>query len=318
METMGHSVGLYKPIFIACLHRTGSTLLKNMLDANSAVAMASDEMDLSNPWHKTFLDHLTHFGNLQDPSNLSNLVDFIYRADIRGSFWRQYQTFGIEKNRILERLRQSDCTPRSIVSVLLDEFRIREGGERVGVKFPVHFSRVELLHRWYPDCKTILLTRDPRAMCASKIGDESTTRRKAAFRPLAPFVHYGTLAFFAFEYVWCARVYSRLGRRLGMLKVRYEDLIMNTRRCLEDVCNFCELDFEESMLDATGKASSHVDATVRGVDRRALYRWRDRLRSVDVRLIAMITGRSMKCLGYAQIEEEYRKWAEESPACARP
>ena len=60
-------------IFIIGQHRTGSTLLKNILNVHSQVIMAFDEMNLYEPFRKNTLDKFLKKSNLTT-NELINLL----------------------------------------------------------------------------------------------------------------------------------------------------------------------------------------------------------------------------------------------------
>lgn len=307
-DAYGENMNLNKPIFIVGLHRTGSTLLKNMLNLNRNIAMATDEMDFSDPWHRTFSDDFKEFDDLNNDWNVKKLVDFIYTGNIHGTFWKEYGSLDISQKEIFERVIKTDRSLKNIITILLDEYRLKEKKVRVGVKYPLHFSRINILCDWYPDCKIIFLTRDPRAICASKVNDEETRRRKKKLRLLSPFIHYVTLLFFILEYNWSARVYQKYKNHSNFYKIRYEDLIINPDNYIKEICDFCEVGFYKNMLNAFGKPSSFTGKIKKGVNVSRVFRWEKRLHKFDKCLITFLTKKSMKILGYGNIEKEYLTW----------
>jgi len=289
---------LYKPIFVVGLHRTGSTLLMNVLALNAEVAMATDEMDLFNPWHRTFSDHFKSFGDLRDDGTLSRLIDFIFKGTIAGSFWRDYRTLGMDRAKILRRTATSDRSLRSVVAILLDEYGIKVEKPRVGVKYPLHFSHIDTLYKWFPDAKVVFLVRDIRAVCASKVNDEKTRERKDRFKWAAPLVHYATLLFFVMEFIWSARVYIRFRNRENFYLLRYEDLVLNSEDYVARLCRFCDIPYDDGMTRTTGKPSSHSGETTSGFDQGRIEAWKERLHTFDKWFITRLSEKSMKVFGY--------------------
>ncbi len=280
---------LDRPIFIIAMHRTGSTLLKNILDNNSQVSMATDEMHIVAPFGKRFYDQFTGFGSLENDKKLEEFVDFIFEGKIYGTFWKEYRELGITREQLFEKIKDTDRSLKSIVTVLLDEYRKLTNKQRVGVKYPLHFSKVFLLKEWYPDAKFVLLHRNIRAVCASKVNDEATKRRKKRFGFVA---HYITLFAFIFEYIWLARYYKR--NKNVFYKINYEDIVLDTEKELKDLCSYCEIPYELSMLQACGKASSHTGEIAVGVDKSRIESWKNKLTSFDRWLIEFFTKFSTK------------------------
>ena len=299
---------LHKPIFIVGLHRTGSTLFKNMMNLNSEVAMATDEMDFSDPWYKSFDRVAASVGDLSVAENRRMLIDIIYRGEIHGTFWKEYPGLDIPTEKIIANFDRSDHSQKSLITILLEAYREREGKKRVGVKYPVHISRLKLLYTWWPDAKVIFLIRDIRAIITSKVNDEKTRERKKQHRLLAPLIHYSALFFFLVDYVWSALVFKKYKSRYNFLKIRYEDFISKPEETVSEVCRFCEIPFEEGMLNAFGKASSITGEVKKGFDPKRISHWKTKLSTVDKWLVTGLMFPWMHTFGYGQIEQEYRNW----------
>ncbi len=280
---------LDRPIFIIAMHRTGSTFLKNILDNNSQVSMATDEMHIVAPLGKRFLDQFNDFDSLEVDGNLEAFIDFIFDGEIYGTFWREYRELGITKEQLFEKIKNTDRSLNAIITGMLDEYRQLKNKQRVGVKYPLHFSKVSLLKEWYPDAKFILLHRDIRAVCASKVNDEATIRRKKRFGFIA---HYITLFAFVSEYIWLAIFYKK--NKDGFYKINYEDIILDTEKELKNLCTYCEIPYEQSMIEVCGKASSHIGEVTIGVDKTRLESWKNKLTPFDRWIIELFTKSSVK------------------------
>ena len=289
---------LLKPVFIISLHRTGSTFLKNILNNNSKIAMTTDEMNLSNPWRTTFENQFEALKEKSDKFFSKQIVDLIYNVDIHGTFWKNYRTLNISKKIIINRFEASDGSLKALISILLDEYRLLENKQRVGVKYPLHFSRIHLLTEWFSDAKILFLYRDIRAVCASKVNDEASVIRKKKLGFLSGLVHYGTLGFFVFEYIWFSSFFIKNKKVLNIYPVCYENLLMEPEKEIRKICEFCEIPFEKKMLAATGKPSSYTSKITSGVDIKRLFAWKKRITKFDVYLITLLTKKSMKKLGY--------------------
>ena len=297
---------LIKPIFIICLHRSGSTLLKNILGNNSDVAMVTDEMHISDPFFKTFDQQFRRFGDLNNDSNLIKLVNFIFSGNIRGSFWKDYRKLDISKENLFVNISKTNGSLKSIISVLLKLYLDRERKKRIGVKYPLHHSRIKLIKEWFPESKYIYLSRDIRAICCSQLNGKDTLRRKKKFRQFGFIVHYFSLFYFLFDYIWFVRCYNTESSNNDVCHVRFEDLITNPREKVKHICDFCEIEFEEKMLLSTGKSSSYTDKINNiGLDVSRLQKWKSELSKIDKFIIDIISKDYMRKIGYKNIDKEY-------------
>lgn len=286
---------LNKPIFIICIHRSGSTLLRNILDANSEVAMATDEMHISVPYYRT-LDNIFSGLDLDREAGVEKLCDKIFSGDIRGSFWRDYRTTGVSRDSVCREIKKSDRTLKSVIEILLHEYMKSREKKRVGVKYPLHPGRAEQLEDWFPDCKIICLTRDPRAVIASKLNDKATRERKRKFGVFSFIIHYITMLLFIFDFIWFSRIIRRNRERYFILK--YEEIGKDPEKMISEICEFLEIPYEPEMLKVSGKPSSHTSSTESGFDRSRINRWRTVLNRFDQFIIKVACRRAMRRVGY--------------------
>ena len=300
------------PVFIIGLHRTGSTLLKEVINQNPSIAMATDEIHLKTPWYKDFFNYAEKYGNLKNNQIINDFVDFLLDGNLQGSFWKELKNTNIDENRVRQRILNSNRSYKSLVTIIMEEYAFSEGKVRYGSKYPVHFSKVQLLEDWYPDCKIIHITRDPRAICASKVNDRATNNRKKSSPFFSPLIHYGTILFFVFEYYWSSKIHSSWSSNPNYMKIRYEDLVVNPKKTIESICDFTEIDFSMTMLNASGKSSSHKKKEKSGFDITRVYKWKKILTIFEKSLITSLTINSMKRLGYGNIEKEYKVWLTKS------
>ncbi len=297
-------ISLDRPVFIVGLHRTGSTLFKNALDRHSSLAMASDEMQLEGPWRRGFAAKFSRIRDAGSERGLERVMNLVWSAPLPGTFWKDLRHSSVDRDELKIRIGGSDRSTRSVVAILLDAYRRERNRPRVGVKYPLHISRIQRLKLWFPDCRILHLTRDPRAILASKLRDEATRRRKAKGFGVGAAVHHATMTVFLADYAWSGRVHRRMHGSPSYRLVRYEDLVARPREVLEGVCNFAGLEFQEEMLDTVGKPSSHSGERPHGFDGSSVARWRTTLSRFDRRWITVCTTRSRRTLGYVGLAEE--------------
>ncbi|MDB4812990.1 sulfotransferase [Akkermansiaceae bacterium] len=273
-----------KPIFIICQHRTGSTLLKNILNRNSKVKMAFDEMNLYEPFRKNTLDKLIpHYIN-----SIDELLKAIDQKQIYGTFWKQFEQSGIDRADLAKSFSKS--VRFNEIEVLSKILSSLAGSENIrpGIKYPVHFSKIGVLAESFKSCRMVFLTRDPRAMIASKLNDSATIlrKRKSIFNRF--FIHYCTLLYFCIEYVQAQKKYKEFDR-IGLV-IDYEKLVQDDS-CIRKICNFLDIEFESEMLNAEGKKSSFA---VKILKHKPIYkssnnRYRTALSRFDQWLIKILT-----------------------------
>lgn len=272
-------------IFIIGQHRTGSTLLKNILDAHSDITMAFDEMNLFEPFRSNTLDRI-----LKDNTIVADqLMEQIAEQKVYGTFWKDFEkagfTFEELKNEISS---QKPLKPQNVLFHILELLQKKNKTSFSGIKYPVHIQKVDFLTKYFSKSKIIFLTRNPKAIIASKLHDEATHLRKKKSVIHRFMIHYFTIAYFSIEYVMSIIVYFK---KKGCLKlIRYEDLVLRQEKSISDICNWCEVPLEESMFQVTGKSSSHGVNGSQTLNTKSLEKYKQVLNRFDRALITVLTN----------------------------
>ena len=277
------------PIFIISQHRTGSTLLKNVLDSHEKVAMAFDEMNLYEHFRSNTLDKLLD-KTQASPQEVSELIK---NGKVYGTFWKDFKKSGISYEELENELsKYAEIDGLSVVEVILRLLKKNSETKTSGVKYPVHFQKLGDLLKKFQDSKVLFLTRNPAAIIASKLNDPATKKRKGTSILHKFLVHYFTVFYFSIEYVFSIRVYKKYQKQVMIVK--YEDLVLDKIATVKKICLFCDLDFDSSLVKAGGKESSHGVASNQGVHGESLYKYKSIMSKFDLRLISLITSRSFK------------------------
>ena len=240
-----------KPIFIISQHRTGSTLLKNILNAHTSVVMAFDEMNIYEPYRKNTLDKLIP-KYLKSPNDLMTAID---EKQIYGTFWKEFNKSKIDKLKFVKSLNESELFDEmEILRQVLINLRGSNINIIPGVKYPVHFSKINKLKAAFNDCRIIFLTRNPKAIIASKLNDPATLKRKNKSFIHSLFIHYFTILYFCLEYNQTIKLYLKYS--VHSFQISYEELI-KSENSVERICEYLDIDFEKEMLNINGKKSSY-------------------------------------------------------------
>lgn len=276
-------------IFIISQHRTGSTLLKNMLNAHSEITMAFDEMNLFEFKRNNSLDKLIN----TRINNPDELLEAINNQEIYGTFWKDFSRSGIDKIEFVNSLgKEANFDLKNIMKVTLNQLSDSFKTPHSGVKYPVHFSKAHLLKEWFPESKIIFLTRNPKAIIASKLNDPATKIRKNKSIIHRFGIHYLTLFYFSLAYKKSIRKWSK--NKGVYFKVTYEQLVQFQEETLTNVCNFCGVTFENEMLNVGGKESSFTSTKTSKPVTHSLERYKTTLSQFDQWLVDRLTITSFK------------------------
>lgn len=302
-----------RPIFIVGLPRTGSTLLQNVFSRNDYLCRLL-EMHFLTPLRVDFRSFLKqHVGDLEKEENIRKMTELLFVEPRipgikKGGFWiqeiHQVDTSSFQE-KLFQAIKESDRTIGSIFKCLIEVYREMRGQQRLLVRFPVYPNYIPRLIKWYPECKVMHLIRDPRAIAISKQNDPGGVQVLMKKYPLlrnkaGSFVLRKTMVLFVIiQYNWCSRLHKRFQKYKNYSLVKYEDLLLNPKPTIIEVCKHTEIEFNEEMLvPGKGQRSSITNERKEGLDTSAAFRWMDKIGSFEKSLITILTRRSMKRFGY--------------------
>jgi Sulfotransferase family len=208
------------------------------------------------------------------------------------------------RREISRRVKESDRSLGAIARIFIEEITRYSGYERACVKFPVDVGHISELLQWFPDCKVIHITRDPRAVAMSKTNDPSGTAIKILEHPrLAWLIRKLSVWIVIAQYRQAARVHGRFRNHSNYKLFRYEDLLAEAEKTLRELCEFIGVKFSEDLLHPEAGVHLHQPSSLTGKQRKAFdasaaVRWQGVIPAFDKWLITNLTKRSMRTLGY--------------------
>jgi len=273
----------------------------------------TDPRFLSDWRHKDFRYFLkTQVGDLSIDENVDAMVELCFsRRNLPGldsTFWRFENIEAVKnpqlKREIARKIKKSNRKLGAIAKIFIEELTLFSGCERACVKFPVDVGHVPELLQWFPDCKIIHITRDPRAVAMSKTNDPSGTAIKVLQHPgLAWLIRKLSIWSVVAQYRWTSRLHIKYKHLSNYRLYRYEDLLSEPATVLRDVCEFVETDFTEALLHPEKGRHEHQPSSLTGRQRKAFdtgaaIRWQSVISKIDNWIVSILTRKSMKKLEY--------------------
>jgi hypothetical protein len=226
---------MLQPFFVVGFQRSGTTLLRLMLDNHPEIAIPLDTTGL---WSRVE-GRLDQYGDLSVPASRVRLVDDLL-AEERIRLWEV--PFSSEE--ILRRWK--DASFSGLIDAFHQSYAAARGKSVWGDKDPGNMLRISQLDRWFPGCRFVHIIRDGRDACLSQLtqdfGFDDILPCAAAWR----------------EQVWWVR---EVGAVLGpsrYFELRYEDLLAQPETILRKLCRFLGLEFSAQMLDYHRKVDQSV------------------------------------------------------------
>ncbi len=214
------------PIFIIGTERSGSNLLRLMLNEHPSISIPHPPHILK---EMAPLEHL--YGDLNRDANFRRLVaDTVRLVELHFSPW----DVAVDADLVFKEAPGRDIY--GVKAAIYDQYCRAKGKKRWGCKstFVIHY--VDRVLRHHPDARFIHLVRDGR--------DVAVSAKKSVFNHFHP--HYvGRL--------WSAqqRTAMELAQKLppeGMLSVRYEELLDDPAGTLRRICGFLREDYSDALL----------------------------------------------------------------------
>ena len=273
-----------RPVFVGGCPRSGTTLLRTMLDSHPDIAIPHETRILIDGYRRR-----AEWGDLAEPENRRRVARWVVeRKESR------YQRLTEDADELVERM---VAAPPTIGSVLSAGFRLyaeRHGKPRWGEKRPSVVFHLDTVFAMFPDAQYVNIVRDPRAAVASI--------REAGRR-----YGWGAHDVPGGTDTWerSVRAADRWRRRLGadrFIELRYEDLVSDPAAALGPVVAF--LDLDPAGLDAMLRYSEAADIPTKGplaskpVTAERLRAWEQKLAPGEVAFVERVLGGWMRHYAY--------------------
>ena len=273
------------PIFVCGIQRAGTTLLVKMLSK-------SDSID--------FLPQETHLypllwnwkGKLKDFKQPKEWSDYLRVQLPKVNYgWVTAMPF---LELICETIEVNNFMPNSVEELLEFILKIKEnqqGKVYIGEKTPAHIYYALKKRKKFPQCKIIIMCRDPRAAALSELIKLNNNPR--VDKPFNVFT-------FLVRWASAIALSKRLSKLKNVLFLKYEDLIEDPQATLIKATEFLNVSFQRDMLNVGVTNSSFQDSAQIGIafNQQNLSRWESELPIEMLTLIEYHLAHEMKTLGY--------------------
>jgi hypothetical protein len=222
-------VVMAKPIFIGGLQRSGTSLIRGIIGSHPEIAIFQWDLPL---WTK-FYD-LYKRKDLRNAETLRQFISEIL-ADQKALSADMNWKPGVIYNKLNKR---SIITCGDVFQCILQEYAKQVGCPRWGLKTPHNEFFAGQIFNAYPDAKMIHVIRDPRDVAVSM-------RSLKWFPGIVPHAQ-----------LWkdSARVarYNEERFSESYIAVRYEDIVYNPEKTVQEICEVVELEYDPILLEMEG------------------------------------------------------------------
>jgi hypothetical protein len=299
-------------IFIVGVSRSGTTLMRHILDKHSRIGIVTENHYLGHllAWEGARV-YFRRLGDMADDRTVHALVELVYSGELQrrsrlrelSPYWR-WLTSKVPREELESYLLASDRTERGVFEAFLRIYADRRGKAIIGEKTPAHLAYAETLLDWFPGGRVIHCLRDPRAIYVSELRRRTDHAVGFPYRQLA-LVPALMERFVLLQVVWAwASAVNRhrtLGRRYPdrYRLLRFEDLVAAPQTALGELCGFLGVELEPRMLEqqVTSRGARVGEA---GFDQAAAERWRSHISPGAKSAIEMLLGRRLGEMGYRE------------------
>lgn len=271
------------PIFIIGVHRSGTTLLRFMLNSSPHIYIPPESDFIP----RFFLGR-PHRELSQ--ADIARILDVIFH---RYRFVKEWQGAPPDPALLIARLPAR--TPAALLDTLYSDYARQHGAGRWGDKTPIYASYVDLIAAIFPTARFVHIIRDGRDVALSmldKWGDKEL---------------HVDIYFAARNWVRRIRQAHASAARLGpgrYYEMRYEALVAAPEAELRPLCDFLDEPYLPAMAqpDRLGReqvaAGDFHEAVRRPPSTTRVARWQREMTPADLRLFQRLAGPMLHELGY--------------------
>ncbi|MBN1552036.1 sulfotransferase [bacterium] len=277
-------------VFIVGSGRSGTTLLRLMLDNHPNIHIADESEFLSVFYGYEKFD----FSNEKMRYRIISDIEHFYRKMFPNDtdhYWKDL--ISEHKENIVQASSNFKTLVRNIYSFLLNDESVRIWGDNT----PQYISIADHIRSWFPKAKFIHLIRDGR--------DVHLSMARLAWGP---------------NYIYWSAKYWKSIIQLGKywqrkwpdewLDITYEELLKDPEKTLKKITVFLKIPYDTIMLSFHKTAHQKLppsllkeqfQKTTAPVDPKNCFKWKHQMPEEDVRLFEKIAGYELSMYGYKRI-----------------
>jgi hypothetical protein len=268
------------PIIIVGVPRSGTSLLTAVLNRHTAVYIAPESHFFFRIWGNRRL-----LGNLDDPNNFDKLIPYFQTLKHIGSGWANTE---INIEMLKESFyQQNEHDYDSLFLSFLKMLSENKSKQNFGEKTPLHLYFLPHLVNSFKDIKIIHVIRDGRGTVSSLLGTD-----------------WGKdLITYSIFWKNCINLMRKFKTETNfkMLQVKFEDLVIQPEKSLNQICDYLNIDYTSSLMDViytNTSSKSAKNSYTKGFDGKAITRWKTNLTADQIVLIESIIHQELMALDY--------------------
>lgn len=270
------------PFFVVGMARSGTTLLRAMLERHPDIAVPPESHFIPRIWARRH-----RYGSADELQDIERFLQDLNADPL-------FRNWGLPADAVRSRL--ASTRPSTVAAGIAELYRAyaaKEGKTRWGDKTPDYVGSLQLLDGLFPAALFVHMVRDGRDVALS-ILDRSELHARAA-----------TPAFFWARAIRQARAASDVLGPQRYLEVRYEDLLDDPESELSRLCAFLGAPFSAMMLEHDTRLLERLPERYKGMHERlalpptkGLRDWRRDMAPAEVAEFEAVAGPQLDATGY--------------------
>ncbi|SMO83235.1 sulfotransferase family protein [Gracilimonas mengyeensis] len=313
---------IQQPIFILGLHKSGTTLLRNLLDGHpdlGVIPFESHTFQLLNYW--VDLEYRRQRPNQTiTPSDLeSDINDFIASINSNNNTYADAHIEGkIDEKRFEDSFsvpREGAKEPKKLIvnyfNAIYKSLYSSAPGESIRFveKSVENAEFAAFIHKLFPEVKFIRIVRNPYSNIVSFRKFQINNHAFPLMHRLLATMEKSYHQLYKNKLLFTPDTYKI---------IRYEDLVSKPKETMEQIAQFLGISFEPSLLEPTvlgkpWKGNSMSNRKFEGISSSRLHQWKKEILPMEVYYINKLFPFMIKDFGYKYIKA-YKKGAFLKPA----
>lgn len=273
-----HTPAESPPFFIVGTQRSGTTLLRLILNAHSKIAIPEEARFLMPLLNETYLRQGVK------GAELKSLINYLAAND-------EFKLWNYDSQPYLDWLTQKEeISLRELIDSMFKSYCHSEGKTIWGDK-SLFFRTIWILNELFPNARFIHIVRDGRDVFDSW-RKMDPTKNNAAVMALD----------------WRYKLY-KIERSFGAIQaertftLRYEDLLENPETTIQHICNFLGMTYEPAMLEFHKTSHNyigehHSNLIFKAIDNSNSAKWQKNLSSLEVKSFNLLAKPCLEKFGY--------------------
>lgn len=277
-------------VFVVGAPRSGTTLLRRMLDSHS---------NLAGPHEYPLICTAIEYFKERDLEEVHGFLDLIYASD-------RFLAWGVGRTLVERRIASGVGSVRELVECILDAYLSSRGAATFIDKNIRNIAALEPLLAMFPKAQFVHIVRDGRDVALS-LRDRKWASYQLGVSPRRDIRHLKGGALLWLDAIDLFDTFVRCYGPLH-LRVRYEDLVLAPEKVLSGICEFLGLEFEQQMLEFYSKQDptmsdksavlNHGALLGQEVTSARIERFRSSLADSEISAIENLLEDRLRMLGY--------------------